>query len=279
MEIGLQLYSVRNSMQRDPKATLTAVAQAGYKYVETATHDAGHGFDSGIDLPEAELKALLEQLGLKVVSAHIFPLDDERLPEIFRFQKSLCNNTVTVPMEFFRDRDEVLKCAAKLEHVGAVCAENGMRLLYHNHFYEFRKYGDETALDLLMANTDPAHVGMELDAFWAWRGGIDPVALIKKHGARIHLVHVKDLNKACKANFNILDGVSAQDYIDMDYFMKLVDPDSFIEMGDGCVDYSAILAALREHSAAEYLILEQDHTKLSETESVKRSFANLKKLV
>lgn len=278
MKIGLQLYSIRNSLNKDPIHALQEISNMGYHFIETACHNAGSGNDTGIPLRNDALVNLLSELNLSIISAHLFPLIPERLKEIISFQKSLSNNNLVIPMTFFRTKEDVLKEAAFLNQLGAQCAEENMHLFYHNHFYEYRQYDNESILELLMEHTNPDFVNLELDIFWTYRGGYNPLQILKKYGNRISLLHIKDLSSSFASSMNLLQSIPEEHFIDMDYFQSVVDPASFTEMGKGCIDYSSFFAEAFNYCNPEYLILEQDYTSLDELDSVRISLNYLQTL-
>ena len=77
----------------------------------------------------------------------------------------------------FESRSDVLESAAKFNAIGAACRERGLQFLYHNHDWEFVKFEGESALDLLLAATDPELVELELDVYWVKKGGEDPALI------------------------------------------------------------------------------------------------------
>jgi sugar phosphate isomerase/epimerase len=154
----------------------------------------------------------------------------------------------------------------------------GMTLLYHNHFHEFQRFGDKMVYDLLMENTDASLVKLELDTYWACRGGQDPVALFKKYGQRMRLIHQKDFPAAHKAELNLIDAVnSGAAAVSMEYFMKVVKPESFTEIGTGILPIQDYINAGNEVCKVDYLILEQDFSAHDELESIRISMDSFKK--
>ena len=90
-------------------------------------------------------------------------------------------------------REHMLRFAEQLEALGAFYAGHGIQLCFHHHDFEFRRYGDDVGLDLLLANTTPQHVGLELDTYWVARGGRSPRDMIADLNGRVKVVHLRDL--------------------------------------------------------------------------------------
>ena len=213
LKVGIQLYSVRDLMNKDPLRTIGQVAQAGYKYLEVANHRAMEDDGVGFGVSPEKLNEVLEQSGSRVISAHIFPFNEENYKKVIAYNQKIGNHTVVYPMEVFKDYEDTMKKIETYEKMGKMAAEEGMQFLYHNHYQEFQKFNGHRVLDLIVENTDPAHVNLELDTFWALRGGMDPVELMKKYGTRIKMLHQKDFAKDTKTPVNMFDVVGKDTYI------------------------------------------------------------------
>ena len=278
MKVGIQLYSVRNHMAEDPIATLRQVAQAGYKYIEVANHNATEDAGVGFGVSAAEIKKLLDETGASIFSAHIFPLDPENMTPILEYHQEIGTKYFVQPMDFYKDADEALRKAEILNKVGERCKEYGMQLLYHNHFHEFQHFGDKTVYDILMENTDPELVKVELDTYWTMRAGLDPVAKLKELGSRVCLVHQKDFAKGYEDQVNLLKSVEEDnDYVDMDRFNRDVKEETFSEIGTGIMDIQSIIDTANEVCGSEYIVLEQDFSQHDEIESIKISMDSFHK--
>lgn len=278
MKVGIQLYSVRNHMEKDPIGTIRHVAEAGYRYIEVANHQADKDHGVGFGAPAKEIKKVLEATGARIVSAHIFPLNREVLKPVLEYFSELGAAYLVAPMDFFADKAEVLaKCEVYNEMAG-LCAESGIKFLYHNHFQEFRTLDGETIFDLIMEHTDPALVGAELDTYWAVRGGQDPIALLNKYGERMRLIHQKDFPAAEKGRLNLIDAVEKGGItVDMDYFVGVVSPATFTEIGTGILPIQEIIDAGNRACKTDYIILEQDFSRYDEYESIRISMESFKK--
>ena len=278
MKVGIQLYSVRNRMAKDPLATIRDVEQTGYRHIEVANHAADRDAGVGFGITAKETKALLQDVGAEIFSAHIFPLNPEALKPILDFHQEIGTKYIVHPMDFYRDREETLRKAEILNQVGEQCRSYGMQLLYHNHFHEFQHFGEKTIFELLMENTDPSLVQIELDTYWTTRGQQDPIALLEKYGKRVRLVHQKDYTKGYEAERDLLASVEANgDYVDMERFNRDVRPETFTEIGTGVMDIQAIIDAANTYCESEYIVLEQDYSCHDELESIAISMDSFKK--
>jgi sugar phosphate isomerase/epimerase len=187
--LGVQLYTVRTLMQKDVEGTLKAVAGIGYREVELA---GLHGKSA------RDFRALLDGAGLTAPASHI-SLAEVRanLQRVLDDAATLGNRWVVVPYldESERTADGYRRLAATLNEAGARARRTGLRIAYHNHEFEFAPVGDTTGYDILLGETDPEAVEMELDLFWATKGGRDPIQLFERHPRRFPLVHVKDMTR------------------------------------------------------------------------------------
>ncbi len=274
LKVGLQLYSVRESLKRDPWGTLREVANAGFTHLEAANHHARTDPGVGFGVGAGELREQLAALGLSIVGCHINPLDLDILPGVLDYQAELGSTQFGCDIEFFPygDRDYVLRRCETFNQVGELARERGMRFYYHNHFQEFQRLGDDFVYDIILANTDPDLVFLELDTYWMYRGGQDPIEWMRRFPERIVLLHQKDFPDNARQPLNLYDGVvSPTENIDMRVFDDRKDKLCFTEIGTGILPIQDIIDAAVTLPNLDYLILEQDHTTLSEIESIRRS--------
>ena len=274
VRIGLQLYSVRGSLARDPWGTLARLAEAGFTHLEAANHRALTDPGVGFGVAASELQLRLADLGLSIVGCHINPLEPDILPRALDYQAELGNTQFGCDIEFFPygDRDYVLRRAELFNRVGAMARERGMRFYYHNHFQEFQRVGDDYVYDLILENTDPDLVKLEIDTYWMHRGGQDPVAWMERCADRVILLHQKDFPAGAPQPLNLFEGVvSPTETIDMAVFKERKDELCFVEIGTGVLPIQRILDAAGTLPNLDYLILEQDHTAMDEIDSVRVS--------
>jgi sugar phosphate isomerase/epimerase len=281
MKVGIQLYSVRNHMAQDPIAAVKTVVREGYRYLETANHSADKDPGVGFGVSAKEMKEILDGAGARVVSAHIFPMTGDALGPVLEYYCRLETPYIVMPMGFYPDRDHALRQAEDLNRIGKTCAGAGISLLYHNHFHEFQVFDGSTVFDLILEHTDQKLVKVELDTYWAMRGGEDPAALLKKLGERVRLIHQKDYPAEYRDQINLIGKVNLEHLtVDMNYFMDLMTQGAggqFTEIGTGIMDIQSIIDAGNDSCKADYIILEQDYTSHDELESIKISMESFKK--
>jgi len=188
---GLQLYTVRDPLAADPDGTLRRVVRAGYREVELA------GL-SGMTATTFQEK--LKRHGLAVPSIHA-GYDDLRgnLDGVVREAKIFGASFIVCPSVDAGERrtaDDWKRVCQTLARAGRAARRHGLTLAYHNHDYEFVPFADgATPFDLLLRETDPGDVRLELDVYWVARAKIDPVRCLWDNAARIALVHLKDLGR------------------------------------------------------------------------------------
>ena len=186
-QISLQLYTVREHTARDMPATLRRLAEIGYTAVELA----GYG-----GLSARDLRASLDDLGLRASGAHV-PLDSwETDPEavISDMHALDCAHAVVpiTPPER-RNEESVARLAESFNRWGELCRAEGLTFSYHNHAFEFAPLGETTMWDVLIRETDPQLVHLELDLYWVRYGAVDPETVLRDLGDRVSLVHLKDM--------------------------------------------------------------------------------------
>ena len=264
-QIGLQLYTLRNQLEADPLATLTAVRDIGYQQVELM---------DTIQLPN--LLPIIRELGLGLNSSFInwshitggwvYNADakvDYGFDRVIEDAQAAGLQELVFGWWFPQERDTADKykaTAEKLNAAGEQCRKAGIQLCYHNHAFEFADFDGQTAYDILIDRLDPELVPFELDVFWASLAGVDPVALMRRLDGRIHLLHLKDK----KADIPVIktDGP--------------VPEDAYQELGTGVVDIEAVLE-LAPQIGVKRCFVEQDMSP-APVESVRESYAYLSAL-
>lgn len=229
-QIGLQLYTVRTAATTDFLGTLRAVAEMGYPAVEFA---GLHGH------PAAEVRAEMNSTGLKAPSAHV------QYASLLTDTEAVCADLRTLGCQYAivpyigeehrTSVEAARKFVASLAPIAEAVAECGLTLGYHNHDFEFAPLpgGDGTTLwDLIVAETDPALVVLELDCYWSTYGGADTLALLEANPGRFPLLHFKDM---------LGEGADRHD----------------APIGTGNLDFAPILEATRDTTA--WYIVEQDN--------------------
>ncbi len=275
LRIGLQLYSVRNALAESTSATLQRISELGFSYLEAANHHAATDDGIGFGVSARELRSLLDDLGLQVIGCHVNPLDrPERLPAVLDYQQEIGNTQIGCDIEFYPpgDRDYVLRRAEFFNDVGRLCAERGMRFYYHNHYQEFQLVDGVPVYEMILENTDPELVFVEMDTYWVYRGGQDPIAWMQRYPDRIILLHQKDFPASTDQPLNLYDGVVDIDgVITMATFERDLDPETFTEIGTGTLPIQDIIDTARNLPRMQYMLLEQDFSSYDDLESIARS--------
>jgi sugar phosphate isomerase/epimerase len=249
--VGIQLYTLRDLLPKDVKGVIEKVAKAGYKEVETYGYTAEAGFWG---LEAKSFKALLEANGLKAPSGH-FGLDEYIKSGDKELLKPLIAGAAELNMEYFTcpflaedlrtSLDDYKKIAGRLNEAAELAKQSGLQLAYHNHDFEFKKYGETTGYDILLQETNKDLIQFELDLYWVVRSGNDPLALFEKHPGRFVMWHVKDMDKT--------------------------DNTKNTEVGNGKIDFKTIYKHAKQ-SGLKHLIVEQENFTIDPFESIKKSF-------
>lgn len=237
---GLALYTVRENMGEDAKATLQKVADAGYSYVEAAGYQDGKFYG----MEPKEFKSYLKSIGLKPVSTHMGGVTLENADQQIADTKAAGFEYFTIPVPpmgmFTFDRENrtigmkgtMKEFADVLTTLGKKCKAAGLKLLYHNHDFEYKDNEDGIKpIVYLLENTDPKYVNFQMDLYWVTRAGADPVTYFEKYPGRFKLWHVKDMDEEGK----------------------------FAPVGEGTIDFGRILKEKKTSGMKKYFV-EQDMT-------------------
>lgn len=185
--VGVQLYTLRNEMRADPERTLAEIARLGFSEIEW-WGEFGR-------TPE-QLRRTLDAHGVRSPAWHVpvEALDPSRLDATIATAQVMGHRHLIVAWTAPEQRsvDGFRRLAELLNRAGHRAASAGIRTGYHNHDFEFEPAGDGTRWDLLVSQTDPAVVDLELDCYWAFKAGQDPIAMLERHRDRITHLHLKD---------------------------------------------------------------------------------------
>jgi len=181
-EYGLQLYSVRDITKDDLAGAMKQVAELGYKFVEPAGF-FGHTAD--------EFNAMLKEYDLKLSGTHSSLKDlDENFTETVKFHQAIGNKNYIIPGAPYKTAAETAVLVEKLNKYNELLAKEGIKLAYHNHDGEFKANEDgQIVHEILQKETD---IDFEIDTYWAFCAGLDPVELMEKLKNRVHVIHLKD---------------------------------------------------------------------------------------
>jgi len=250
--IGLQLFTLREELQKDLPGTIKKVAAIGFREVEI--------FDL-YGMPASQFTNLLKDNGLTAPSGHYMVKDIKS-----HWEKSIADakdlglkymvNAILEPEER-KSFDDYKRFVDLFNKAAEQTHKAGIALCYHNHNFEFKKYGETTAYDYLLKQLDPRLVQFEMDCFWVTHAGQDPVTLLKKHPGRFPLLHIKDLKAGNPPS------------TDFDPRMGL-----FTEVGKGTIDWKRIFAAAPQ-GGMKHFYAEQDFCEVPPLESIKISYEYL----
>jgi sugar phosphate isomerase/epimerase len=197
-KIGLELYTVRGALDKDFEGTLARVAKDGYKEVELAQVFA-HLPDFSPSPKRA--REILDANGLSAPASHIpySAISTENLPKVIEASKILGHSYVVNPSidrAVLKQPDGWKRAAEAFNRAGEETMKFGIQFGYHNHVEEFKPLPDgKLPYDVLLDETDPKLVNMEMDLGWAHEAGADPLKYFAKYPGRFPLVHVKDFDK------------------------------------------------------------------------------------
>jgi len=256
--IGLQLYSLRDSIMRDVPGTIEKVAKMGYKFVEPAGYRDGKFYN----IEPAEFKALCDKNGLLVISSHTSrPLPDStNYEETMAWWDACIDAHVAAGAQFivqpsmgrhaYESIENIKQWCDYFNEVGAKCNAKGIRFGYHNHSQEFTTvFGDTILYDFMLQNTDPAKVTFQLDLYWCVEGGKNPIDYFNKYPGRFELWHIKDKEEIGASGMMDFESIwAARDISGMKYGIVEVEKYNFDQ-------FTSCEKSLEFLNAAEYVVM------------------------
>ena len=243
--VGLQLWSMRDQVKTDLPGALDWVKAQGIVEVETA----GTG-----NLSTADFAKLLQARGLKAISAHIgYEALEKDLPGAIQTAKALGAKFVVTawiphPNEGL-SAELAHKVAANFNKWGAAFRAEGIAYGWHAHGFEFVPFpseGGKTAFDIIVAETKPENLTLEMEVFWVFHAGVDPVKLLKQHPTRWSFLHVKDIRKGA------VTGLSTGHAAPIDN----------VAVGAGQIDWPVLLKTAQDIGVKYYFIEDETPTPL-----------------
>jgi sugar phosphate isomerase/epimerase len=261
-KIGLQTYTFREALGQDFRGTLQMIKDVGYDYVELNERNYAEKTPS-------ELKALLDEIGLPSPATHIsYDNLENNVSGLIETAKTLQTEYMILPYiaDDQRSLEDWKRHAALLNSAGEKLADQGVKLAYHNHQFEFDDLGGgTTAMEILMNETDPRYNNFELDFFWANLAKQDIPALLRKYPGRFPLSHVKDMKGSP-------DVAIAENYSYEDIHQKLM-----VDVGQGDSPFDTYLA-LNDISGMTYFIAENDGPKKPYRQSAVNMYEGMKSI-
>lgn len=196
--IGLQLYSLREDMQKDAQGTLQKVASIGFKNLETANYADGKIYG----MAPKEFKSFIEDLGMKLSSAHLGgpQYSPDKKGEAMEWWKKAIDDHKSMGAKYvIKPSMPIPKTLEELDvwcdyynAVGSLAGKSGMKFGFHNHAREFEEIEGKVMYDYMIENTDAKNVCYELDVYWSKKGGFDAVHYLNKYPGRFPVLHIKD---------------------------------------------------------------------------------------
>jgi len=250
--IGLQLYTLRDLLEKDAPGTIKQLSAIGYKDVEIY---------SLYGKTPAEFSRILKDSGITASSGHyLLPAVKSEWNKRIEDAKTLGLRYMVIailPPEERKSLDDYKKLAELFNKAGEATQKAGIQFCYHNHNFEFQKFGDVMPYDYLLQTVDPKLVAFEMDCFWVTHAGQDPVAYFKKHPGRFPLLHIKDMkDKPAPTQ-------------ELDAKMGL-----FAPVGSGSIDWKRIFSAAKL-GGMEHFYVEQDYCEIPPLEAIKMSYQYL----
>ncbi len=238
-KMGLQLFTIRDAMEKDPLGSLTKAASLGYQDLETygynPENDTFYGFKA------KEFKQILDDLGLTATSGHYgfsdyFQSSQEDLEhyvdQCIEGAKTLNKSYITWPWlaPEFRTMENYKLLVDKLNKIGEQVTQAGLGFAYHNHDFEFIEHDGEIGYDVILERTDPKLVKLQMDLYWVMHSSkLSPEEWIAKQPGRYVMWHIKDMDKVTR---------------------------DYTELGNGSIDYKAMLSTIPT-ADLDYYYLEQ----------------------
>lgn len=259
-KMGLQLFTIRDAMAKDPLMALKKVAALGYQDLETYGYD-GEG-DRYYGYSSADFKSILDDLQLTATSGHYgfsdyFKRSDDDLrkfvDQCIVGAKSLNKKYITWPWlaPEYRTIEQFKRLADLLNKIGEQVTSTGLGFAYHNHDFEFTDHQGEIGYDVLLKNTEPSLVKLQMDMYWMEHASKKrPKQWIDEHPSRYVMWHIKDMDKVSR---------------------------DYTELGNGSIDYVSMLSDI-DTDALDFYYLEQgDNFAVSSMQSIADSAAYFKK--
>lgn len=258
-KIGVQAMMLKEKFEEfGPFKTLKKVSELGFSSVEI----------SQIPMTAenvAELKRAKDELGMDIAALSCVVANEgsggnddleTKFDKIVEDCKTLDVDLLRIgmlPFKNMRNLDTVLEFTRQANDYAVKLKEHGINLYYHNHHVEFRKYDGKFMLDIIAEECPD--LGFELDLHWVQRGGANPIDIIEKYSDRIELIHLKDYRIGAIPDeaFELLDKGNV-----MEFYQAFTNIIEFAELGQGSMDYKAIIEAILKAGGVRYMLVEQD---------------------
>lgn len=255
---GIQLYTLRDLIGKDVKATIASIAAAGYEEVEMFGLSTSNQF---FGLSVKDFASLMQQHELSSPSGHYAPEKflfengpDDEVKQLCDVAHIMGHKYIVIPWlkeERRKTIDQYKQLAARISKAAIICKAEGIQLAYHNHDFEFADISGQKGYDILLKETDPAMLQMELDLYWVVRAGYDPIEIFKANPGRFPMLHVKDMDK--------------------------VDGSKNTEVGNGSIDFKKIFEHANKAGVKHYYVEQENNYQPDILGSIKTSSEFLRK--
>ena len=241
-KLGLQLYTVRNTMDtaENIRETFRRIKAMGYDEAQTA----------GCAVSYEQFGQIAKDEGITIIGTHEGwnQVYDAPVEQVVENHKALGTTNVGIGAYYFHSEEEIYTFCAQANELGARLKPFGMKFTYHNHSFEFRRWGNDgkTAMDILAERLDPETVSFVLDTYWVQHGGGDVIDWMKRLAGRIDILHMKD--------------------------MAMADTQFFTEIGSGNINFDGIMKTAAEIGVQHYVV-EQDSCPGDPFDSLAASYA------
>jgi sugar phosphate isomerase/epimerase len=248
---GIQLWSVKQALLKDPVTILKQLSENGYKKIES--FEGAKGMFWG--MKNTEFKKQLDGLGMHLVSSHCN--DTGNLASFERKAAEAGEIGVKHLICAFKgpqkSLDNFKQFVDEFNACGEIAKKHGLRFAYHNHDYSFKAMDGVVPQDLMMKGTNPDLVDFEMDMYWTVAAGVDPVAYMDKYPNRFKLVHVKDLTKTATGHESCV-------------------------IGKGTIDYKSLLPKVAKRGVQHMIVEQEAYTGTNEMDSARDNAAYVKTL-
>jgi sugar phosphate isomerase/epimerase len=230
--LGIQLYMVREDMEKDPVGTLAQLGRMGYTQIES------YGGNKGIfwGYTNTEFNQIVRANGLTLISTH-YAGDSKGFEETAAKAAEIGMKYLIYPWKGpQKSIDDFKNIADEFNGYGAICKKQGLRFAYHPHDYPYKIVDGQLPIDVLLNRTDPELVDFEIDFYYPVIAGINPETYVKKYHPRFRLCHMRDVLK--------------------DRLPAGSQEESACDMGQGAINYPHLLATCLKNGM-EYFFVEQ----------------------
>jgi sugar phosphate isomerase/epimerase len=248
---GIQLWSVKQALGKDPLAVLKQLSENGYKKIESFEGPKGMFWG----MKNTEFKKVMDDLGMNIVSSHCNDTGN-----LATFERKAAE-AGEIGMKYLicaykgpqKSLDNFKKFTEEFNSCGEIAKKHGLRFAYHNHDYSFKAMDGVVPQDLMINDTNPDLVDFEMDMYWTVAAGVDPVAYMDKHPNRFKLVHVKDLTKTATGHESCV-------------------------IGKGTIDYKTLLPKVAKRGVQHMIVEQEAYTGTNELDAARDDAAYVKTL-